>query len=112
MEKKIINLTPHAIIIMDDNGNVIQTFESMGIARADSTETTVDSVNGIDIVKMSYGNPIGLPDYADDTVYIVSMLTISAAIAVGRTTDDLLTTAALVRDDQGRIIGCKKLCRV
>lgn len=112
MEKKIMNLTPHLICIMDNDGNRIAKFESMGIARADSSETVVDHLNGIPVVEMTYGAPVGLPDPTDDTMYIVSMLTIQAAISVGRSTDDLLTTADLVRDEQGRIIGCRKLSRV
>lgn len=109
---KIINLTPHTINIINDDNDEIMSFESMGIARADSSETVVDNINGIDIVHMSYGEPIGLPEYTDDTFYIVSMLTISAAKSIGRTTDDLLTTADLVRNDKGQIVGCKKLSRV
>ena len=108
----IINLTPHTINIMDSDGNEVSKFESMGIARADSFETIVSELNGIPVVEMSYGNPIGLPDPADDTAYIVSMLTIQAAIQVGRTTSDLYTTADLVRNDKGQIIGCRKLSRV
>lgn len=108
----IINLTPHCINIYDVDGNEVMKFESMGIARADSFETIVGELNGIPVVEMSYGNPIGLPDPADDTAYIVSMLTIQAAVQVGRTTSDLYTTADLVRNDKGQIIGCRKLSRV
>ena len=108
----IINLTPHCINIYDADGKEISKFESMGIARADSTETVVDHLNDIPVVEMTYGAPVGLPDPTDDTVYIVSMLTIQAAIQVGRTTSDLYTTADLVRNEQGQIIGCRKLSRV
>ena len=112
MEKRIINLTPHCINIYDVDGNEISKFESMGIARADSFETVVGELNGIPVVKMSYGAPIGLPDPTEGTAYIVSMLTIQAAVQVGRTTSDLYTTADLVRNDKGQIIGCRKLSRV
>lgn len=108
----IINLTPHTINIYDADGNEVKNFESMGIARADSFETVVGELNGIPVVEMSYGSPIGLPDYMDGTAYIVSMLTIQAAIQVGRTTADLYTTADLVRNEKGQIIGCRKLSRV
>ena len=112
MEKTIVNLTPHVICIMGDNGNRIAKFESEGIARADSSETVVGHLNGIPVVEMTYGDPVGLPDPTDDTAYIVSMLTIQAAVQVGRTTSDLYTTADLVRNEQGQIIGCRKLSRV
>lgn len=108
----IVNLTPHTINIYDVNGNEVTRFESMGIARADSFETVVGSINDIPVVEMSYGSPIGLPDPVEGTAYIVSMLTIQAAVQVGRTTSDLYTTADLVRNDKGQIIGCRKLSRV
>ena len=108
----IINLTPHCINIYDVDGNEVEKFESMGIARADSFETVVGELNGIPVVEMSYGALIGLPDPSDGVAYIVSMLTIQAAIQVGRTTSDLYTTADLVRNEQGQIIGCRKLSRV
>ena len=108
----IINLTPHTINIYDADCNEVTKFESMGIARADSFETVVGELNGIPVVEMSYGAPIGLPDPIEGTAYIVSMLTIQAAIQVGRTTSDLYTTADLVRNEQGQIIGCRKLSRV
>lgn len=108
----IVNLTPHTINIYDVDGNEVSKFESMGIARADSSETVVDYINDIPVVEMTYGAPIGLPDPIEGTVYIVSMLTIQAAIQVGRTTSDMYTTADLVRNDKGQIIGCRKLSRV
>lgn len=98
----IVNLTPHTINIYDVNGNEVSKFESMGIARADSSETVVDYINDIPVVEMTYGAPIGLPDPIEGTAYIVNMLTIQAAVQVGRTTSDLYTTADLVRNDKGQ----------
>jgi hypothetical protein len=55
---------------------------------------------------------VDLPEYSIGVQYIVSALTVSAAKAYGRTTNDLLLVADTVRNDQGQIIGCKAFARV
>jgi hypothetical protein len=50
-----------------------------------------------------------LPQPVDGTVYIVPLL-IAQAFAASR--DDLLVTNDPVRDDAGRITGCRSLARV
>lgn len=108
---KIVNLTPHEITVYKD-GVVALTLPSEGVARADSKSVIIDSVNGIDITRVIFGEPIDLPDTADDTFYVVSRITIESAAAAGRTTDDLLTTDRLVRDEAGRIIGCESFAHI
>jgi hypothetical protein len=44
--------------------------------------------------------------------YLVSTIAADAARRSGRTTEDLLTPGQQVRDDAGRIIGCRSLARV
>lgn len=105
--KKIKNLTPHAIFIVDEDGNALTVFESEGIARAEQKDEPAGEINGIPLVKSTFGEPIDLPDPEENTYLIVSLVTANAAKAVGRTTEDLLLTSGLVRDEQGRIIGCK-----
>ena len=55
---KIVNLTPHTINIFNNDGIEVQSFESMGIARAESSEQVIDEVNGIPVVRMSYGHQL------------------------------------------------------
>lgn len=105
--KKIRNLTPHAIFIVDEDGNALTVFESEGIARAEQKDEPAGELNGIPLVKSAFGEPIDLPEPAADTYLIVSLATANAAKATGRTTKDLLLTSGVVRDEQGRIIGCK-----
>ena len=107
--KTIINLTPHEIILYNEDGtNVLERFPSMGTARASVVAEPV-SVDGCPypVTRNSYGDPIGLPEKTDDTLYIVSLITAQAAIMSGRGNEDLLLTSDLVRDEEGRIIGCK-----
>lgn len=114
----IVNLTPHAVSIVGEDGNVIATFEPAGvIARAAQTDVPVGQVEVADgitvpIVSTSYGSPTDLPDPADGVYLVVSILTAQAAKAVGRSTSDLLVTSAPVRDEAGRIIGARQFAVV
>lgn len=88
-------------------------------ARASMTEHEVGFLSGDGVrfeddvgpayrmVAQRFGSPTGLPAPRNGIYLVVSRITAEAARASGRTTDDLLLTADLVRDDQGRIIGCK-----
>jgi len=105
----IKNLTPHAINIILDDGAVIHTFPSEGIARAAQTSEVAGELNGIELVRTSFGAPMGLPEPQQDTYYIVSLATANAAREHGRRCDDLLLTSDPVRDAEGRIIGCRRL---
>lgn len=44
--------------------------------------------------------------------YVVSSLAAEAARRSGRTTEDLLVPGQQVRDDAGRIVGCRSLARI
>lgn len=108
---KIINLTPHDITLITDEKAIV--FPSKGIARARQIEAPAgveELALGvfIPVVKISYGALEGLPEPRDGVRYIVSFITAMAAMAHGRSTDDLLMTADLVRDEEGQITGCKK----
>lgn len=105
--KKIRNLTPHAIFIVDEDGNPFTVFQSEGIARAEQKDEPAGELNGIPLVKSTFGEPVDLPEPEENTYLIVSLVTANAAKAAGRTTEDLLLTSGLVRDKQGRIVGCK-----
>ena len=109
---KIINLTPHKITIMAENGVIVAQFPSEGIARASQQAECVGELEGIELVTMKFGEPEGLPDPVEGTYYVVSITTANAAKSAGRITDDLLITADLVRDADGRIIGCERFALV
>ncbi|QWB91001.1 MAG: hypothetical protein HXL38_000195 [Candidatus Saccharimonas sp.] len=110
MEIIINNLTPHEINIIDKDGKVVKTFPSDGEARATQDEVEIRTVEGIPIIKMTFGEPVGLPEPSDRVFYIVSVITAKAAKSSGRTTRDLFITGKTVRNDKGQIIGCQSLC--
>jgi hypothetical protein len=102
---KIINMTPHAVMMYKD-GQVAMTFESQGVARARQSDEKVGTLLGFDTVRSVFGATEGLPEYVENTFVIVSAITGNAAKASGRRTDDLLLTSGLVRDEDGKILGC------
>jgi hypothetical protein len=131
----INNMTPHPIIILNEENKVIARFESVGQIRL-SAKTVADELiihhepcrGGIDDHEHSiycgcpgwdgwkiavptsrtvFGDPQGLPEFVAGTWYIVSQIVKSAL--PGRT--DLLVPAEVVRDASGNIIGCRSLGR-
>lgn len=107
----IINLTPHKINIVDEEGNVVKIFESSGEARAAQKDVEIGTLEGIPIIETYFGEPVGLPEYNQGTYYIVSAITAKAASLSGRNTRDLLLTGKTVRNGDGQIIGCQALAK-
>lgn len=99
MEKRFVNVTPHAITL--NNGVVFPT--SGIVARVSNTFGNPDDDNVMDI---HYGDIDGLPEPADNTLYIVSAIVLSAAKEKGRT--DCVAPATghpdCVRNDKGFIV--------
>lgn len=105
----IINLTPHTVTVLNPDNTVKQSFESVGVARAEQHMVECGELEGIRLVRMEFGPPVGLPDPSDGTYYIVSAITIDAARKHGRALWDLFYVADTVRDEHGHIAGCRAL---
>ncbi len=105
----VVNKTPHAVIIVDENGQVVRTYEKgdSQIRLAVKTVQDVPLADGTPTSRTKFGEPEGLPDFKEGTFYIVSQLVKSAL--PDRT--DLLVPAEVVRDEKGNIVGCKSLGR-
>lgn len=106
---KIINLTPHDVTIINEDNKV--TIAPSGIVARVSAKTvyTGEILNDlIPISKTEYGEIENLPDPIEDTCFIVSSL---VAQRVRERTDIFIPNES-VRDDKGRIIGCKSLGRI
>ena len=101
----LVNMTPHPLNIVQRNGEVLTVEPSGVVPRCASTEKLDQSIGLIDVTRQTLGEVEGLPEEIPGAFYIVSRLVASAA--TGR--DDLLVPGPLVRDDQGRVIGCKGL---
>ena len=106
----IMNLTPHSISFCDTEGTVILTVEPSGqLARVScKTVMTGESFNGIPVTKTVYGTVEGLPEPKDGTVFVVSSLVAARVPDRG----DVFIPNESVRDENGRIIGCRSLGHV
>ena len=121
----LINLTPHALIIFNENEEKIKEIPSSGIVRVKEKKTKIgeikiisdnpniaqyDDVNdiryyeiGVPIYKIDYTESEGLPAPEANTYYFVSIIVAQANLD----RKDLLLSSDLVRDESGKILGCK-----
>lgn len=132
---KIKNLTPHAICIFtasqcveEKKGNYttlilkagekpILTIEpEVQIARVYSKTIYTDpiEINGVSIpqAKVVFGEVDGLSNLEEDTLYIVSAITVNALKAHSKDTKQLRLVADTVRNEQGQIVGALSLAEV
>ena len=106
---EIINLTPHSINFVDDGGNQTMAIEPSGLIARVTTETVViGNIAGIPITTVKYGEVENLPEEKEDTIYIVSSIVAQRC----KHRCDVFIPNDSVRDEKGRIIGCKSLARV
>jgi hypothetical protein len=119
---KIINATPHQIVICSNQGVVqdaktkqftaesviaLFTLPPSGILpRVVMTNAESDPILGIPVQSVQYGEIEGLPPASPDTYYIVSGLVAAAAVKVNRA--DCLAPGALVRNsaNPSEVLGC------
>ncbi len=106
---KIVNLTPHDINIIGEIGEVVQTFPASGeLARCSVSREQVDAINSVPVNRTVFGEVTGLPEQQEGVVYVVSALVAQAVD--GR--DDVVIPDDAVRDEQGRIVGCRAFAKV
>ena len=108
---KVINCTPHDVNIITENGSI--TFPKSGIIpRLTESQKKINSINSngieIDIMAKSFLEPEGLPEPQEGTIFIVSALVAGAV----KNRNDLFIPNDTIRDDQGRIVGCKNLAKI
>ncbi len=100
-----VNLTPHTINVLDESEQEVLAIGPSGtIARVSVEYVLDDKVDGVPIYTAAYGEVTGLPEPAAGTLYIVSGL---VNTCVDRR--DVLSPGELVRNDDGRPVGCKGL---
>jgi len=106
----IVNLTPHAIDIVDDNGNPFVSIPASGQLARVTTQTvrTGESFNGIPVSRTTHGEVENLPDRQENTIYIVSL---AVALEVPEREDVFIPNES-IRNDKGQVAGCKSLGHV
>jgi len=65
----------------------------------------------VPLMRTRWGGIVGLPDPQPNVWHVVSVIVAEAAVDSGRGADDLLVPGDQVRDNDGRIVGCRGLCR-
>lgn len=119
----LINLTPHDINVygdgsLDDKDKILLTLPSKGIARCEQEMYSEGYIGleeklkdgrhiSIPIKRSSYGEITGLPEPADNIIYVVSAL-----VAQQAKRNDVVCPVDYVRDEKNRIIGCRGFSKV
>lgn len=103
----LVNATPHPLNIVQRDGVTLTVAPSGICPRCTSTEVIDGAIGLIDISRQTLGEVEGLPEAIPGAFFIVSRLVASAA-----NRPDLLVPGSLIRDDQGKVIGCKGLSRI
>lgn len=104
---KILNYMPHTLNIALPSGEII-AIESSGVARCAVKTVQTGDINGIPVVAAEYGEIVGLPDPADDTIYVVSMLVAQRAGRADVVGPDSGPTA--IREN-GQVVAVRNLTR-
>lgn len=111
MEVKIVNLTPHEVVLIGEGGVLARIPPSGKVARVAVKSVTVGSLLGAPVRKTEYGEVEGLPEPTPGTVYIVSTVVLLALAAKGVRRNDVVapdtSPGSAVRDPNGNIIGVK-----
>lgn len=117
----IHNMTPHVVTLIVDGVKV--DFPSEGIIRASQKDVKVDEIvtdldlgNSsagftIPVFSSTFGAPEGVPEKLDG-IYIVSSLAFQSLKAAGMPMEHFVVPSGTIRDESGKIIGCKGFARI
>jgi hypothetical protein len=103
-DTQYVNLTPHPVALMPEDGEPTTIPASGVVARI--TETSI-TVGGRTVIEL--GDVVGLPEPDPAVTLIVSMPLLMALAAKGIHRRDLVYPYGQVRDLSGRILGCRML---
>jgi len=108
VETRLINLTPHHLVVIDADHFVLAP--SGQVARVDqhAVDDTLLHVPGavLPLATVRYGTVSALPSPQPGVLFVVSR-----AVAAEAARPDLVFPDLEIRDEQGRIVGCRRLAR-
>lgn len=111
--EEALNVTPHTVGFFDEEATPLLEVPSTGLARVSAQTSVVGylRINGVLIPQThtEYGEIEGLPDPVEGRIVIVSGMIVSALAQQGIRRTDLFVPGMQVRDEQGRVIGCRSL---
>ena len=86
-------------------------FLTSGICpRCKTEEENLGTLDGVPLIRIRFGEIEGLPDRKEHTYFIVPAIVANAGKEIGRT--DLLVPSRVVRDNEGKVVGCLALAKV
>jgi len=115
---KLVNLTPHAVIIRTQGGGELYVAPSGTVARVDEAREPsqpITTYDGLTIATSSvvYGEITGLPTLwgpEKDAVYIVSGIVLERLRAYSQQWKERFASPGpLIRDDKGQPVACDGL---
>lgn len=101
---KLVNLTPHTLNIFINDTTTCDVEPSGEIARVDVVYTPGGSFAGVPVQAAKYGDITGLPEAREGVIYVVSGL-----VEAATDRPDVFAPGPLVRDADGKPVGCKGL---
>ncbi len=104
---EFVNLTPHEITLVREDGEVVKIPPSGQVARVKVEQEVVNEINGIPIVKTTFGDIEGLPEPQEGKIFIVSSIVAQAAARTDVVAPDT-SPQGVIRDENGRIVGVKR----
>lgn len=111
--REVLNVTPHTVGFFDESVTPLLEVPSTGLARVSAQTSVVGylRINGVLIPQThtQYGEVEGLPDQEEGRIVIVSGMIISALAQQGIHRADLFVPGMQLRDEAGRVIGCRSL---
>ena len=101
---KLINLTPHDIVVQKDDGTRVTYPASGQVARVEIEDVIVGNIAGIPVHKGKTKEVTGIPNPQDGVMYIVSLFVLQHA-----NREDLVSpnTSDAIRDDEGKIVAVR-----
>lgn len=106
LDKMIKNYTPHAVNVHVD-GQLVFSRTSDGVARCAIVTVDDGNIDGIPVVKTTFGQVEGLPEQEEGVFIVVSRIVFDAA----KDRSDLLVPGTAIRDEKGAVIGCNGFSR-
>ena len=108
---KMLNLTPHAIVVETDNGRI--TFEPAGIiARVDTHAEFIGTVDGIPVVERIYGEVENVLELPCDPFLVSSMVLDRLPKEYSGVAFAPDTGIGAIRDDKGHIVATSRLITI
>ena len=102
---EIRNCTSLVLNIIKQDGEVLDLPPCGIVPRCSQSEECLMMVNGIALTRQTFGDVVDLPEPEKDVMLVVSRLVASAC----PDRPDLLVPGPLVRDSEGKVIGCRGL---